>query len=159
MALVKGTNAYATVAEAGVYFADRLDIAAWVAASDGDKALALVTGTSILDDQPWTGTAISESQPLAFPRSGSYFDPRLGTNVVLSEGVVPNRIVIANIEMAHHLLNNDGLLDDTGRVVDLSVGSIKLTAMSPPNLIPANVKRLIKPLLINSGANGWWRAN
>ena len=38
MALTKGANSYATVAEADVYFADRLDVAAWTAADETQKA-------------------------------------------------------------------------------------------------------------------------
>jgi hypothetical protein len=159
MALSKGTNSYATVAEADTYFADRLDVAAWTSADAATKAQALVTAASVLNDQSWAGTAIGESQPLAFPRSAYYFDPRLGTNITLSETEVPSRIITANIELAHHMLLNDGLLDDTGVVNDLKVGSVALTTIIPPSLIPANVRRLIKPLLVNAGANSWWRAN
>jgi hypothetical protein len=159
MALTKGTNSYATVAEADEYFADRLDVASWTAADATAKAQALVTAAGVLDDQSWTGTAIGESQPLAFPRSAYYFDPRLGTHISINESAVPSRIVTANIELACHLLLNDGLLDDSGLVKDLKVGSVALTTIIPPNLIPANVRRLIKPLLVNAGSNSWWRAN
>ena len=159
MALVKGTNSYVTVAEANTFFADRLDVAAWLAADDASKAQALVTATSVLDDQRWIGTAIGESQPLAFPRSAYYFDPRLGTQIMLDQSVVPDRIVTATMHLAHHLLTNDGLLDDTGQVQDLQVGSVSLTNVTAPSLIPGVVRRLIKPLLVNSGSHGWWRAN
>ncbi len=57
------------------------------------------------------------------------------------------------------MLNNDGLLDDTGNVVDLQVGSVQLTTVRNPNLIPATVRRLIRPMLVNAGSNSWWRAN
>jgi hypothetical protein len=67
MALVKGTNAYADVSDADSYFADRLDVAAWTSADSTMKAQALVTAAGILDQLPWTGTAVSENQALAFP--------------------------------------------------------------------------------------------
>lgn len=158
MALTKGLNAYATVEEADAYFVERLDTAAWTEATPEQKSAALVTATSVLDDQIWTGTAISELQALAFPRAGSYFDPRLGMSVMLDSNV-PVRITKAVVELAHHLLNNDGLLDDTGTVTGLGVGSINLTNVMKASLIPANVKRLINPLLQNAGASSWWRAN
>jgi hypothetical protein len=157
MALVKGTNSYATVAEANAYFADRLDVDAW-GSDDVRKAQALVTATGILDGQTWTGIAIDEEQPLAFPRSGSYYDPKLGIWVELSSEV-PSRIETATIELAYHLLNNNGLLDDTGRVNNIGLSSIRLDNVTSPNLIPSVVKRLIKPLLENQGSNSWWRAN
>jgi len=158
MALVKGVNSYATVAEADSYFADRLDVAAWSEASELQKGQSLVTATSILDGLNWIGFAVSDSQALAFPRVGSYFDPRLGMDVAMTSSV-PTRVITATYELAYHLLNNDGILDDSGSVVDLQVGAISLKTISSPNKVPQNVNRFIKPLLVNNGTNVWWRAN
>ena len=157
MALTKGVNSYVTVAESDAYFKDRLDASGWSSADMTLKASALVTATNILDNLHWTGSAISLTQPLAFPRTGNYFDSRLGSMVTLSN--TPIRIEKATFELANHLLTNEGLLDDTGRVLDLNIGPISLTKIQKPNLIPGTVKRLIAPLLINSGLNSWWRAN
>lgn len=159
MALAKGTNSYATVSEADSYFEDRLDVAAWTNANATQKAQALITATTLLNDLNWIGIAVSDSQTLAFPRTGVYFDPRLGMDIVLDELTVPTRIITATYELAYHLLNNDGLLDDTGQVENLSIGSINLQNLLPANKIPSHVKRLIKPLQENSGSNFWWRAN
>lgn len=90
MALNKGINSYVTVAEGEAYFKDRLDSTGWSSADTTVKANALVTATSILDSLYWTGVAVSSTQPLAFPRAGSYFDPRLGTTVQLAN--VPKRV-------------------------------------------------------------------
>ena len=158
MALVKGTNSYVTVDEAVAYFADRLDVAAWDAADATERAKALVTATSVLDDQNWSGVVLDSAQLLAFPRSAQYFDPRLGMNTDLTS-TVPDRIIRATCEQAYHLLNNDGLLDNTGSVETLGISSINLSTIKAPDLIPAVVKRLIKPLLANAGSSGWWRAN
>ena len=158
MALAKGTNSYATVEEAEAYFADRLDVAAWVEAGATEKAQALVTATAVLDDQVWTGVAISDSQPLAWPRAGSYFDPRIGAELYFDNNP-PVRIVKATYELAHHLLNNDGLLDDTGEVLNLSISTINLSNISRASLISSAVKRIIKPLLQSGGSGTWWRAN
>lgn len=158
MALVKGTNSYGTVAEADSYFADRIDVIAWTSGSELQKPQALVTATSILDEKIWAGTAVSELQLLAFPRVGGYYDPKLGINVTFSS-TVPNRIIVATFELAHHLLNNDGLLDDVGDVIDLSIGPIKLSKVQKPSVVPLNILNIIKPLLANSGANNWFRAN
>lgn len=158
MALVKGINSYGTVAEADSYFADRLDVVAWTSSSDIQKPQALITATSLLDVKIWTGTAVSELQPLAFPRVGSFYDPRLGINAELG-ATVPNRIILATFELAHHLLNNDGILDDIGDVIDLSIGPIKLSKVQKPGVIPLNVLNIIKPLLAGNNANNWFRAN
>jgi len=159
MALSKGTNSYVTVNEADAYFTDRIDADDWTAASPTKKAQALITATSILDEQPWTGTAIVDTQPLAFPRAGIYFDPRVGTSLILDDSYVPTRVVNATCELAMHLITNSGLQNDTGSVLDLSVGPINLQTISKPNLIPARVKRLINPILENGGSRTWWRAN
>lgn len=158
MALTKGTNAYVTVAEAAAYMADKLDTAAWVDATPEAQAQAIVTATRILDDLSWTGLTISEAQPLAFPRQGEYFDPRLGKSISLPT-TVPNRITQACIELAYHLLNNDGLLDDTGSVKNIGLDVINLTNVLNANVLPASVKRMIKPLQVNQGGSLWWRAN
>lgn len=157
MTLAKGVNSNATVEEAELYFADRLDVAAWVDADATQKPQSLVTATSILDDLSWTGIASSETQLTAFPRIGDYFDPRLGTLVSING--TPSRVIIATYELAYHLLNNDGLLDSTGGVDDLSMGPVKLVGIKATSRLPSHVRRLIKPLLINAGARTWWRAN
>jgi hypothetical protein len=158
MALGKSVNSYATVAEADAYFVDRLDVAAWVNASSDEKAQALVTATSQLDLMEWVGIAVSVDQALAFPRVGSYYEPRVGMEVELTS-TVPTRIVKATYELAYHFLNNDGILDDTGSVVDLQIASISLTKVRNANSLPAVVKKLVAPLRLNGGSSAWWRAN
>lgn len=158
MALVKDTNSYVDLAEANLYFGDRLDAAAWEDASDALKEQALVTATSMLDEQRWAGYAVSITQPLAFPRVGTYFDPRLGTEVIFDD-TVPNRLIKATYEQAYHLLNNDGLLDITSSIDSLKVGPIELDNIRSAEKQSSTVKNLITPLLVNAGSSMWWRAN
>lgn len=158
MALVKGTNSYATVEEAIAYFDDRLDVAAWTSASEDQRRQSLITATAVLDDLEWAGVAVSDSQSLAFPRSGNYFDPKMGTIVELP-ATIPKTIQRATFEVAYHLLNNDGLLDDTGTVKEINIGTITLSDLRNASRIPNHVTRMIRPLLNNRGANNWWRAN
>jgi hypothetical protein len=158
MALDKGVNCYVTRSEANAYFTDRLDIAAWTDATDPQKDQALVTATRKLDNLNWAGQAISESQALAFPRSGTYYDPKLGYMTSLPPSV-PQRVIDATYELAYHLLNNDGLLDDTGSLTNLSVGQISLSLKKEASTFPAMVKALINPLLSSGGSTNWWRAN
>lgn len=158
MALTKGTNSFVSLVEAKSYFEDRLDVAAWTAADDTSKSQALVTATNILNQLDWVGIAVSETQNLAFPRTGSYYDPKVGYDILLPSDIPP-RISSATFELAYHLLNNDGLLDDTGTVSSVSISSISLEIQSTANLIPKSVRRIIKPLLVNGGTNPWWRSN
>lgn len=157
MALVKGTNSYATVAEADTYLADRLDSATWTSAYATLKAQALITATSYLDGLRWLGSATSTSQALAFPRIGEIFDPRAGCVISLDSAVVPTRIVNATIELAFHLINNANILNEPSTSENVEVGSITLTKMSSVPVIPSFINNMIKPLRINS--NVWWRAN
>ena len=158
MALSKGTNSFATVSEADKYFEDRLDSAAWTAATAAQRAQALVTATSMLCELEWSGAASDSSQPLAFPRTGQFYDPMYGTVVELS-GSTPARVVRATYELAYHLLNNDGLLDETGGARDISVGTINLSLLQKPARIPQAIRKMVGPLLVNGGARIWWRAN
>jgi hypothetical protein len=157
MALEKGVNSYVTLVEAESFFVNKLDVAAWNDASDIHKEQALVTATQLLDTLDWIGVVLEETQLLAFPRYAFYFDPKLGYDIQLSEEI-PKRITLGTFELAYHLLNNDGLLDDTGTVTDLTIGSIALKIRTDPSKIPNSVRRQIKPLLRNS-TNLWWRAN
>jgi hypothetical protein len=157
MALVKDVNSYVTVEEADAYFADRLDVAAWMDATAIQKPQALITATSILDEESWLGVAIDEYQELAFPRNGHFDDPKFGYGYSMDP--TPARITRAVFELAYHLLNNDGLLDDTGSVMNLSVGNINLSTLRSPGKLPAVVKKLISPLLVGNSSRGWWRAN
>jgi len=159
MALVKGTNSYVTLAEAELYFADRLNAASWLASDDSTKSQALIMATTMLDMLDWSGALIDTAQLLAFPRDSEYFDTRLGISVT-SMSAVPNRILTATFEQAHHLLNNDDLLNNTGMIKNLSVGSVNLSTIQPASKIPVMVKRLIQPLLnFTSSTGSWWRAN
>ena len=158
MALLKNINSYVSVIEADFYFENRIDATAWTEASETQKEQALITATANLDNMNWTGVAISETQNLAFPRVGTYFDPKLGIEVSFTEEI-PSRIKVAVYEMAYHLLNNDGLLDSTGDVKSIHVGAIKLIDIQSSSKTPHVVMSSIKPMLVNGGANLWWRAN
>jgi len=154
--LTKGTNTYVTVADAVAYFALRLDAAAWEEASEDQRSRALATATLLLDSLEWEGYAVSETQSLAWPRRVVFFDPRLGRLVRTDS--IPDRVANATCELAYHLLNNDGLLDDTGTVEDLSLGPILLKKLRNASVIPSQVKRNLRPLLRNGGGRTVWRA-
>jgi hypothetical protein len=160
MALVKDVNSYADITEANTYFENKLDVAAWIDASDIQKTQALCTATSILDELEWIGVATNLTQPLAFPRKNAeYFDPKVGLPVPLVETVIPTRVVTAVLELAYHLLNNDGLMDDAGRVKSLEIGDIRLASIIVPNKMSKTVRVMVAPLLRGGGKNTWWRSN
>ena len=94
MALVKNQNSYVTVQEADAYFADLLQGKEWADVDPADKEKALISATATLDNMIWVGSVQAQDQPLAFPRKGSFFDPRMGTVVTLGT-TVPSRVITA----------------------------------------------------------------
>ena len=151
-----GTNCFVSNEGAEDYFVGRLDAAAWDTADPAQKDKALVTATRILNDLSWAGYAASSDQLLAFPRFCRYYEPLMGFTV---ETVgIPQRIREATCELAYHLLNNDGLLDETGSVSELAVGPVQLNSVKTAKLIPKVVAVRIRPLLSNN-VNQVWRAN
>jgi hypothetical protein len=157
MALVLGSNSFATVEEFDQYCGDRLDMSEAFAADPAVKAAALVSASDLLNELSWTGVVVDVNQSLAFPRSGSYFDPRVGGRIALSG--IPVRVKTATLELAHHLIANEGVQNSSGGVKDLQVGSIQLSNIRETPVIPTKVLNIIRPILINQGSSGWWRAN
>ena len=160
MALVKGTNSYNHISEADMYFEDRADVDSWRSSSDDEKAEALITATGILENQPWVGLIADSSQDLAWPRIGTYYDPRHGGHVILDSTAteVPTRVSNATYELAYNILNNDGILDSSSSAGSISVGSISLGFIQAADLFTYSVRLWLNPLLRNSGTS-WFRAN
>jgi hypothetical protein len=158
MALVKGENSFVTIEEAEDYMSGRIDVAAWVEATAEQKEAALISATTLLNEYPWLGTAVSDTQSCAFPRKITYFEPIVGKTVFI-EGT-PSRVIKGCTETAYHMLNNDGLLDSTGKVDSLSIAGIKLVDIQNTSTLPALAEKLMKPLWTSrSSARMWWRAN
>ena len=70
-AVVSGANAYATVAQAAAYLADRAREAEWSTLTTGEKEGRLIMATQYLDASVrWRGAIVSSVQALAWPRFG-----------------------------------------------------------------------------------------
>ena len=158
MALVKGTNSYVSLLEAEEYFADRFSSDNWINATVDEKNQALIAATAYIDSKKFTGTVVSATQPLAFPREGSYYDPKARSDIDFDEST-PDRIIKATYEMAYHLLSNTELFDDTGSVKEIKVDTIAIKYVQPPPKQNSLVSNLLSPMLVNGGSNLWWRAN
>jgi len=83
-------DAYGCVPNADIYFSERLNTAAWEAATDITKEKALKQSTRILDHLNYVGEKTSSDQPHAFPRDNST--------------EVPKPIEIACYEIAYQLV-------------------------------------------------------
>ena len=158
MALEKGVNAYVSVADADAYFADRLGGEIWLGLSEQVRAAALISATKHIDGMHWKNSAISASQPLAFPRDGTYFDNRVGAYVAMNP--VPHNVEIATCETALYLVNNQSVLDGQTSVKGLKVGPIELTEISSVSQTAPMADVYLKDLKASiSVRRQWWRAN
>lgn len=157
MALSVGVNSYVTVEQADDVLLNRLDVAAWVDATPEIKEKALITATSYLENKRWIGQVVDVNQALAWPRIGAaYFDTRAGAYLAL-DGLIPKRVIDAVIELAYHLLNNDGLLDSGSSAKSVTIGPISISNIQNSPKESVAVTNLLQPLLVNTSHN-WWRA-
>ena len=169
MALVLNTNSYVETADADDYFETRIDSANWFDADDEIKEQALVTATSLIDDQAWIGSAVSSSQALAWPRNNAiYSDPKLGMQITVAVNEIPSRVKIAVYEQALHLVNNEDVLMGQSQTFEsISVGSISISDTNGDTksipMKPSTAMKPIRPLIRRGGGTGmgasWWRAN
>ena len=164
MALVFMTNSY--LEDADAFLSGNPD---WEAADLETQEQALIDATSLLDQKPWGGTAVSASQPLAWYRaSASFFDPTLNLSVPVQDDEVPVRVQKATANLALHLIRYPEVITDPyGQTFNsIKVGPIALengqtgSRAPKPAKIPLQVMNLIEPLLDNGHSRlGWWRAN
>lgn len=157
MAVVEGTNSFVSVADADAYFEGRVSSDVWATSLLAAKEKTLISATRILDSLEWAGVAVSDSQALSFPRSGLYYEPRVGYDKEI--GGTPNRIKDATFEFAYHLLINPDVVNDSGFVRNISIDSVKLDSIVQPSAMPSIVMDTIKPLLLRRVGRTWWRAN
>jgi len=160
MALELGINSCVSVEDANIYFADRLDVAAWNEAGEVMRGQALVMATSTFEELPWDGTLLDAAQLLCWPRVGEYYD--VGRNQYIPYGLgVPKRVAAAYYELAYHYLNNDGIFDETGSVANLKIAGISLDRITPPSRLPRFIMKMVTPFLIApvKPPRSWWRAN
>lgn len=92
-------NSYVTLAEANAYFASRLGSSLWNDQDDETKKAALVTAANHLEAQVYRGARATDTQRLAWPRSGVY-----RTGYLLPLATNPELIKQAQMEEALALL-------------------------------------------------------
>ena len=139
MALVKGTNAYADVAEADLYNGDHPFGGAWAAFTPEQKAARLILATRLLDENfEWHGVASRLEQPVSWPRLG-LLTRQLA---VLPSETIPDLIRDATSELAR-VLEEDTTADNV--IEDLKVRSVTGAAFGDVvrKVIPSAVVDLI----------------
>jgi len=168
MALTVGTNSFISVADADIYFSNRLDSTKWDDADTATKEQALIQATTILNPNNWIGYVEDTTQELAFPRIGEYYEPVYGQYIPMID--IPKRVRNATCENALHQITHEGVLNSgSGSELDkIVVGSITLEgklggSTGDVSDTPEYADDLILPLIDNSSnpqaSNIWWRAN
>jgi len=159
MAIKLNENSYVTLDQANAYFADRTNAQAFLSLDNNAKEDLLITATRYLDDtNEYVGVAVSTSQPLAWPRTGTYYEPRYSNTVALPTSEVPDRLKRATYEMALHLAENPDNLTSRTTLDKIKVGSIELSGLQSMSKVPSQVRSVVKPLLGYGSTNLPWRA-
>jgi hypothetical protein len=159
-------NSYETLAEANVYFDERLPLPTPWVASGNTSIRALLMATRVLDamSQPhktlviskdnkikyyltasqWTGSPATTTQRLAWPRIGMF--DRNGNEI--PSDVIPAELKDAESELAGQLIIADSTLDNTVSVqgiTSIKAGSVSLTFKEAidAHVIPDAVRNLM----------------
>lgn len=153
-------NAYATIAEAEAYAANRKDASDWTGASSDEKAQALIMATWRIDQEefegtpvhPLNGTSSGTTQALRFPRYGCISDE----GWAYLETVIPEPVKKATYELALEILGGGISLTDTGLegFEDVKLGPLSVTPRlsRAAGKLPENVMRHLRPLLVESSS-------
>ena len=176
MALVVGTNSYCDAAFAKTYAEDREGTNDFLNLLDEDLDRLLVSATDFLDTLVWVGEATVSTQALAWPRDGTYYDPKIADNVTLDNDT-PIEVQEATVELAMSFLANGSLTGaqggpKSGTPDSIKVGSIELDGLNQEDrqnaviggvAMPTMVASLIGHLLAyNTASSGlfrpWFRA-
>jgi hypothetical protein len=143
MTITVGVNSYVSVADADIYFDQRLYADDWVSVSTGDQEKALIMARRVIDQQQFTGERTSANQLLAWPRTGI-------ASVDSSE--VPQDVVDAQCELALAFIRSDLTLNDDLRGVRSSreqIGAlVKETVYdgrAPVRTLPDAVMAILRP--------------
>lgn len=140
MALVIGTNSYTDVAFADAYALDREGTDDFINLFEEDKEKLLVSATDFLDTITWVGEAAATTQALAWPRNATYYDPKIGAEVTISNET-PEEIKEAQVELAIYFVANGSFTGTTtsssGDGPDrIKVGSIEIDGLKTRDNIP-----------------------
>jgi hypothetical protein len=152
--IVPDAEAYATVAEADTYWAERDSPVEWTNLTTAQKEAALRQATEYLETNYCYRSCIQDTtQPLAFPRL-PFYDKE--GRILAGTGVIPTAIKNANIELAlRHAISNL-LLDETpndNNIIREKVGDHEVEydrAKQSNTKIFAYVEKLLKRYTLSS---------
>ncbi len=149
-------NSYASVADADTYFTERLQATGWTGEDTDDKERALIMATRRIDQEQFQGAKNSSGQALKWPRVAATDDDgeEYGTSTIATP------VLHATYELALRLLNDDD--DSVDTFADTGLEEFTMARAGPLDVernrnfragqLPANVRRLLRPVLETSGA-------
>lgn len=148
-------NCYLTLNEAIAYFEGRPGAEAWEDASTAERTKALVGATMRLEQEQYRGTRASDTQALAWPRSGVTYD-----GAELSDQTVPVVVQRACCEEALALLEEPERYAATGLegFTSVDVGSLSLGIrgdQSAPMVLSPAASRLLRFVRVGGGAHSF----
>lgn len=152
-------NSYVTLAEAEIYFADRMHVSAWDALEDAVKSALLVSASQMLDWYvKWKGVKSTTAQSMLWPRTGAIRPD--GTEI--DSDVLPSEVKTAVYEQAFANIEADRTSDDPlAGIGQLQAGSLMIKAgAEKPNQtnakpLPNHVYNILSDLYTNSGGTVW----
>ncbi|MFZ9960583.1 MAG: DnaT-like ssDNA-binding protein [Candidatus Limnocylindrus sp.] len=98
-------NSYITVATGDAIANTMVGTLSWNSASNDNKGRALITATNGLETLGWIGARATETQALAWPRSGVACSDK-----AYDDDEIPREIELATFDLANALLDNPALL-------------------------------------------------
>jgi len=135
------SNTYSTLAESETYFESTLYPGSWSSATEGNKNIALVMATRLLDEQiQWDGLPTDDVQALQWPRE--YVTQRNNSQDYYDNDELPTWLLEATSEFAKFLLGEDTTAtNDLSDFTSLEVGPITLDMryISKTTVLPSSV--------------------
>jgi len=147
-------NSYPTELEADAYFLNRFHVTFWEGLAPEDKEKLLVTATSLLDWYVrWVGVKVSDTQSLAWPRTGVYTE--LGNEIPST--VIPAQVKTAVFELIVASYEEDRT-SDSGleglsllKLSSLQIGTMDKLSNPPRKVIPEAIWKILGSLYVQSG--------
>ena len=147
-------NSYPTVLEADAYFLNRFHVSFWASLPDEDKEKLLITATNLLEWYVrWVGTKASETQALAWPRTGVFTE--LGNEIPST--VIPMQVKTAVYELIVAFYEEDRTSDNGLEGLSmLKLSSLQIQATDsyanpPRKVIPETVWKILGDLCVKGG--------
>lgn len=141
---------YANIQTAENYLFGSIELLeAWAAIRNNDlKARGLITATRQLDSLQWPGVRASNTQPLAWPRTG--VTDRAGQAV--DPNTVPDAIINASILLAARLISAPSLSarrvsQGNVRRVRAGTAEVQFFRRTNPSSLPDDVRAVLAPLI------------